>query len=45
MTQTRKQKLKSLMKKYKRTLKHRGGKKDKEGKLKMFDGVMEAVNY
>ena len=43
MSQTRKQKLKSLMKKYKRTLKHRGGKKDKDGKLKMFDGVMEAV--
>ena len=43
MSQTRKQKLKSLMKKYKRTLKHRGGKKDKDGKLKMFDGIMEAV--
>ena len=43
MPKTRKQQLKNLMKKYRRTIKHRGGKKDKDGKLKMFDGVMEAV--
>ena len=43
MPKTRKQQLKNLMKKYRRTIKHRGGKKDKDGKLQMFDGVMEAV--
>ncbi len=43
MSKTRKQRLKELVKKYKRTIKHRGGKKTKDGKIKMFDGVLEAV--
>lgn len=43
MSKTRKQRLKELVKKYKRTIKHRGGKKTKDGKIKMFDGVIEAI--
>lgn len=44
MTQTRKQKLKSLIKKYKRTLKQRGGKKKMtDESVKMFNGIMESI--
>lgn len=43
MPKTRKQQFKNLMKKYRRTIKQRGGMKDQDGNIKMFNGIIEAI--